>query len=555
MAHIRRRLLATLVAAAGVAAYAGRGGGNCLFPDDPIWQVPPPIPVGDVNPSEITQFVDLALHTLADRRSVTAIASPLEGGAINTLGEVPDSSWFQNRHGLRRLSIADLKRGACRGAGPSTEAPWTVLSAKNTGITPGFVIEDAEGRKFILKLDPHSNPEIATAAEIVGSKFFHALGYNVPENYLVRFNESQLALGARSLLSDRSRRVRRLTKDDLNQVLARSPRGADGLYRGVASLYIPGQILGPFEFFGVRPGDPNDIVPHEHRRDLRGLHVFAAWLNRNDFKANNTLDTVVEENGLRYVRHYLIDFGSTLGSGAFQAKIPSAGHEYLFDFKPALRQILTLGLAVPAWQRVKYPGIPSVGNFESKSFDPRAWKPNYPNPAFDLRTAEDTYWAAKKVMAFTNADIRAIVEEGGYTDPTATEYVTRILAERRDKIGRAYLMDVLPLENFRISNHRLVFEDLAVTYGFASPRNYVASWRVGNRSEQAVLRSTQLSLTRPVEASRGASYVPVEFTIPSVPDKSVTVYIRNAPNALAVAAVNRTGGNSDDPRLSAMDMP
>ena len=109
--------------------------------------------------------------------------------------------------------------------------------------------------------------------------------------------------------------------------------------------------------------------------------------------------------------------------------------------------------------------MPAIGRFESKAFQPEAWIPNYPNPAFDQRTPEDEYWAAKIVMAFSDDDIRAIVETAKYSDPAAADYMVNTLKERRDKIGRAFFGKVLPLEDFRITNGTLEFRDLAVVHG------------------------------------------------------------------------------------------
>jgi hypothetical protein len=236
----------------------------------------------------------------------------------------------------------------------------------------------------------------------------------------------------------------------------------------MASLTVPGDLIGPFRFYATRPDDPNDVTPHQNRRDLRGLYVFSAWLNHTDSKSLNTLDSVAEENGVRFVKHFLLDFGAILGSDSFEAKSPRAGNVYLFDFKPAAWQFLSLGLYAPERMRANYPHIPEVGHFEYETFAPEKWKNNYPNPAFDLRTPGDSYWAAKKVMAFSDDAIRAIVATAQYSDPRATDWIVKCLIERRNKIGHAFFNDVLPLDNFAVRAGRLAFEDLAVKYGFGA---------------------------------------------------------------------------------------
>ena len=58
---------------------------------------------------------------------------------VNTIDEVPDSSWFTNRILFRPVSPEEAVRGATTGRGPAS-GPWTVIRAKTEGDAPGFTI-------------------------------------------------------------------------------------------------------------------------------------------------------------------------------------------------------------------------------------------------------------------------------------------------------------------------------------------------------------------------------------------------------------------------------
>ena len=145
---------------------------------------------------------------------------------------------------------------------------------------------------------------------------------------------------------------------------------ADGSYRALASKALEGKPMGPFNYYGTRPDDPNDIFPHEHRRELRGLLAFCAWLNHDNSQSTNTLDTLVSVGGKQILRHNLLDFGSSLGSGTVQAQSPRAGNEFIWDARPTFITMLTLGFYVRPWIKVEYPDMPSVGRIESTYFNP-----------------------------------------------------------------------------------------------------------------------------------------------------------------------------------------
>ena len=58
-------------------------------------------------------------------------------------------------------------------------------SGKTEGISARFDrFATRTGQLYFIKFDPPSNPEMASGAEVISTKFFHAFGYHVPENYI-----------------------------------------------------------------------------------------------------------------------------------------------------------------------------------------------------------------------------------------------------------------------------------------------------------------------------------------------------------------------------------
>ena len=67
------------------------------------------------------------------------VADPTEAGNINNFDEVPDSTWFTNRHFFSRLSQAQLAQGAASGQGLDTTGPlFAIWRQGECGIDTGF---------------------------------------------------------------------------------------------------------------------------------------------------------------------------------------------------------------------------------------------------------------------------------------------------------------------------------------------------------------------------------------------------------------------------------
>lgn len=469
---MRKAFSAVAAITLGSALMAGAAGQK-FYRDDPIWTDPETQDgsgVKRIRASHQFDFVENTFLGAGDKTNRRAVN-------VNTVDEVPDSSWFTNRIGRERWPAERIVRGPDTGAGPAA-GPWTVIEAKSEGITPGLTVKDSTGETFFIKFDPPSNAEMASGAEVISTKFLYAFGYHTPENYIAILQPYSLTIRPGTKITDDDGTERNMEPRDLRDLLKKGARRPDGAYRVLASRGIPHAPIGTFRYYGTRPDDPNDIHPHEHRRELRGMVVFAAWLNHDDSRSINTHDVLVTQGNRAVVRHYLLDFGSTLGSGSTQAQTTRAGNEFLWEARPTLVTMLTLGFYVRPWLKVKYPELPAIGRIESSYFQPELWKPEYPNPAFSNARPEDQFWAARIVAALSDDAIRGVVSTAQYTDPRATQYLTQTLLERRTKVLMAWLNVTNPVVNVAMSpSGALTFNNAAQDAGVAkAAEHYTLAW-------------------------------------------------------------------------------
>ncbi len=472
MAARHRALVGFLlvVTAAGLAVADGRR----FYDDDPLPREPESQNASGAQPEDVGLLYDLSYNLF-----VTSAKKPsnTRAGNANTVDEVPDSSWFTNRIVPRQPSDADFVRGPNTGPPPNPER-WTITREKSGGFAPGFTATDANGQTWFVSFDPPGSPEGATGAMVIASKVFWALGYNQVETFITAVDPARLTIDPKATIKRPNGKRTPWTQDDLAAVFERAARNRDGTYRAAAGRLLSGKILGPFRYDGTRPDDPNDTVPHEHRRELRALRVFGAWTNLTDLKAGNTLDTLVEAGGRSIVKHYLQDVGSTFGIGANGPHDWDEGFEYFYEGQPTLRRMASLGFALSPWQTTPYTVYPSIGRFEADAFDPRAWKPHTPTSAYMEMREDDAFWAARRVAAFDDDLIRAIVHTGQFSNVAAEQHLAALLARRRDAIARAYLPAVNPIVNARLSDAGdRAFENAAVAAHVAAPPvEYRSDW-------------------------------------------------------------------------------
>ncbi|MBI4511886.1 MAG: hypothetical protein HY698_19790 [Deltaproteobacteria bacterium] len=445
------------------------------FPDRPVaWhehdnlnvlKAPPATPWGDL-------LFTMGLRDFTSREldRILSLQGRRPAEDVNALDEVPCSTWFCPRNHLSPLSPKEIMEGA-PGAGPPV-LPLRILAGKDTGTALGFKVEDARGQKYLLKFDPRGYLGMVSGAEMVSSRLFHAAGYNVPSAHLVTLGNHDLVIAPSATYLAHGYDERPLTLGRVYEVFDQVARHPEGRVKAVAITWLDGEVLGPFDMLGRRPGDPNDRIAHEHRRSLRASYVMAAWLNEGDASNFNTLDTLVEEHGRRFVRHYFIDFSSTLGSWTQWPKNPWHGEERAFELIRTARSLVSLGTYERPWQddqdewEKAVRRYPSLGWLPADGWDPSSFRTKRKVPAHLRMTPRDAYWGAKLVTSFSDEQIHAAVVTGDYPRETSWE-LERALRVRRDAIAREWLLPMTALEEPRISQggRILCFRDLAIERG------------------------------------------------------------------------------------------
>lgn len=392
---------------------------------------------------------------------------------VNSMDEVPASSWFTPRLGYKNISPGELLNGP-RKAGPP-QLPIRVVKAKSGGGNPGFIIADSRDKLYLVKFDPPEFPAIETTTDLIVNRLFWGFGYNVPEDYLFHFKKEDLKIDPQGELS----------KEEIEKVLSKVALPINGVFRSTVSLFLSGVVLGPVPDKGRRKDDPNDKFPHEDLRVLRALRVFAAFVNHSDLRPDNTLDVYVGEKGQGYVKHYLLDFGEAFGGHGAEHHNPADGYTHIFSFKDVFVNMATLGLTVKDWEKQEYTPWQSVGHFDSEHFKPQNWKETYPYEPIRRSQPADNYWGAKILAGLTREHLDALIKAAQYPEKEAQEYLVKILWERRNRAVEYYLSQVSPIEWAGFSNGQLTFKDMGIIL-LEHPGNnptYQANFFNGNGSK------------------------------------------------------------------------
>jgi hypothetical protein len=447
-----------------------------------------------------------------------------EARNVNSLDEVPDSTWYTNRV----VAPEDLERGPC----PAEDAtpPFKIRSSKTSGATPGFAVKDARGQKYMIKRDAllEGQQEVGTAADAIVSRLYWAIGFNAPCNNVLYIDEKDMVIDEKSMETRAIGKKRPLKPEKVADALKTATRRADGKLRVSASRFIDGEPVGTWRTEGTRSDDPNDVIPHEDRRELRGERFLAAWVNHWDSRGPQSFDTFVRSPDKKggYVLHYFIDFSDSLGATPMRTRWPEPrmGFTTVSNAPTIAADVLTFGLIRRPWDEVRVdPRFPNLGFFNVEHFEPMHYSPQTPLVRWARAQSSDLGWMARKIARFTTAHVKVAVKQGKWSNPAEEARLVELLMGRREKILRAAFSKSSPLADLAMKGPgRLCATDLGVTTGMSKAESvsYLLELREGEELERS--RGTPVARRTP-ETGQLCIDLP-HFAPAGLPDDSAARY-------------------------------
>jgi hypothetical protein len=300
---------------------------------------------------------------------------------------VPHSSYFTDT----AIETYTPERIASEVASFRPQGAMKITKVKKSGTSEGIWVKDERGRTYILVFDPPFGPEMTTSAEFIGGTLLRIAGYHIPKTCIC------IVQGTGNPLYDGRRAVATIALKNF-----------DG-----------GWLYAEFR----------------ERREIRALQVFGAWINNVDQTEQNT-GVTVNDSGV--ARHYVLDFGASLGSFTFRPQMARLGWTRLFDpFQQFTQPLYNLGIRKVPWEAPYAVHSPAVGYF-SDAFDPDRWQPFYRNMGFVEVSEADRVWAARRIAQITDGQIATVVGLAGYSHAEDAQHVAETLIHRRDIIVERY---------------------------------------------------------------------------------------------------------------------
>ena len=473
---IRTLLLATTVALSACAT------GPPKFDGEVIWRVNDFHPIEMPEPREAPRYwqaIDASVLRPVSR--ALHMEPTVAAQNVNAWGHVPNSSWYTNRMSLASLTPARVARGPCTKASMPRDSEWRIEEVvdeeKRPEVRVAATAADGTEGTYRVSVDGRRQPQRATAADAIASRIYWAAGFETP------------CMRVRYIDPDRLVPGDGVAREDLRAFLDHAFRRADGRIRVLVSRQLPGVPLGPFEFEGTRADDPNDVIPHQNRRELRGSRLVAAWINHFDVRERTTFTSFIrdDDTSLGYVQHFFQDFDDALGSLGPTAGVSRRfGFTYYFDPGQILADLFTLGLIHRPWYDVRLSEeAPIFGYFSAEPFDPTGWVPGFPNLAFRRMDDRDAFWATNIISRFSEAHIRRLVDVAKFTRADNADYLHRVLVARRDAIVETYFTRMSPMVEPTVEAGSFCVADAWVARGFGTAKRATYQLRRTNPGNRA----------------------------------------------------------------------